>query len=77
MLICCQDILGRKGLINELCRDALLPIETIITSYPVEPTTEVELQDCLSWRINSILGNLEIARTQAQDNIEKVQNKQR
>ncbi|CAG8801474.1 15568_t:CDS:1, partial [Dentiscutata erythropus] len=50
-------------------RNMLLPIETVITSYPVEPTTEDELQDCLSWRIDSILGTLESAQNQAQENI--------
>ncbi|CAG8809635.1 12656_t:CDS:2, partial [Dentiscutata erythropus] len=43
-------------------------IRTVVVTYPAEPTTETETQDYLFRRIESLLGNLEDARNQAQEN---------
>ncbi|CAG8565227.1 10786_t:CDS:2 [Dentiscutata erythropus] len=42
-------------------RDAILPVETVVITYPAEPTTEAETQNYLFRKIESVLENLENA----------------
>ncbi|CAG8705097.1 12436_t:CDS:2, partial [Gigaspora margarita] len=51
--------------------------ETVIPTYPNDPTSEAELQDFLCKRVESILESLENIQNQAQENVKKAQNKQK
>ena len=57
-------------------RDALLPIETNVHTYPSEPADAIELQESIIRRMESIIGDLEEARIQAQERIARSQKKQ-
>ena len=58
-------------------RDAVLPVETEVLSYPSEPVDTISLQEFVKRRMEQIIGNLHEARNQAQDRIEKSQSKQK
>jgi transposase InsO family protein len=58
-------------------RDALLPIETEVHTYPAESASAISHQESLLRRMEQIVGDLLEARNQAQDRIAKSQSKQR
>ncbi|CAG8611019.1 11566_t:CDS:2 [Cetraspora pellucida] len=58
-------------------RDALLPVETVVSTYPAEPVTEIDFQEQIFRRIETLLGNLALARQQARINTKNSQQKQK
>jgi Integrase zinc binding domain/Integrase core domain len=57
-------------------RDALLPVETTIHTYPSEPADSINPEESIVRRMENIIGNLEEARIQAQERIARSQQKQ-